>query len=131
MTIGQLATRTGIGVETVRFYERRGLLPQPPRPQHGFRQYTTEAVSRLTFIRRAKTLGFSLREIKELMSLRAQAGANCGVAKRHAETKLAEIDARIAELHRVKQHLLELAGSCANRASPTECPILGKLEGDT
>ena len=117
MTIGQLAARTGVGVETVRFYERRGLLPRPPRPDSGFRQYTPDAMSRITFIRRAKQLGFSLREIKELLSLRTQAGANCGSVKRCAEAKAAEIDAKIADLRRMRKTLTELAGACERLAA--------------
>lgn len=131
MTIGQLAERTGVGVETVRFYERRGLLTRPPRPDSGFRQYTSDAMSRITFIRRAKQLGFSLREIKELLSLRSQAGANCGSVKRRAEAKAAEIDAKIADLRRMRKTLAELAGACERRKSTRECPVLGTLEGDS
>ena len=128
MTIGQLANRTGVGVETVRFYERRGLVPRPPRPASGFREYPPDAGDRIVFIRRAKVLGFSLREIKDLLSLRVKAGASCGTVKRRAEVKLGEIEGKLTDLRRMKRALAQLVVSCERRTSTTECPILETLE---
>ena len=129
MTIGQLAERSGVGVETVRFYERRGLLPRPPRPGEGFRQYSAEAVARIVFIRRAKQLGFSLREIKELLQLRVRSTSNCGSVKRRAESKLTDIEAKIADLRRMKRSLGKLVAACDQREATDECPVLEALDG--
>src|SRR5262245_14308151 len=95
MTIGQVARQGGVGVETVRFYERRGLLQEPSRKESGYRHYGDETVSRLRFIRRAKELGFSLKEIGELLTLRIDPDTDSGDVKRRAEAKIADIDARI------------------------------------
>jgi Hg(II)-responsive transcriptional regulator len=127
MTIGQVAQRAGVGVETVRFYERRGLLARPLRPSSGFRQYSPDTVDRIVFIRRAKELGFQLREIKELLLLRVRSGANCGTVKRRAEHKLEEIESKIADLRRMKRTLTQLVAACERRTSTAECPVLGTL----
>ena len=129
MTIGQLAVRAGVGVETVRFYERRGLVPQPPRPDSGFREYPPEAVDRIVFIRRAKELGFSLREIGELLNLRVEGGASCSAVKGRAETKVTDIDRKIAALRRMKRTLGKLIVACEARASTADCPMLDALDG--
>jgi len=127
MTIGQIAQRAGVGVETVRFYERRGLLARPPRPTSGFRDYPPATVDRIVFIRRAKELGFQLREIKELLLLRVRSGANCGTVKRRATDKLEEIQGKIADLRRMKRTLTQLVAACDRRAPTAECPVLGTL----
>src|ERR1041384_5413921 len=95
LTIGEVARRAGVGVETVRFYERQGLLAEPPRRGSGYRQYDQEAVAVLRFIRRAKELGFTLREIKGLLALRLDASATRAEVRKQAEAKLADIEARI------------------------------------
>ena len=100
LTIGVVACRAGVGVETVRFYERQGLLEEPARRQSGYRAYDEAVVARLRFIRRAKDLGFTLREIKELLSLRHDPATPAGDLKRRAEEKLADIDAKIQTLQR-------------------------------
>jgi MerR family copper efflux transcriptional regulator len=97
-TIGQLARRAGVGVETVRFYERQGLLAPPPRGTSGYRQYPQDAVARLHFIRRAKALGFSLREIRELLSLQVDPTGSSGEVQARAHAKLADIDGTIRTL---------------------------------
>ena len=131
LTIGQLAQRAGVGVETVRFYEREGLVPEPPRRPSGYRDYPPDVVPRIVFIRRAKELGFSLKEIGELLELRVRPRRNCGRVKRSAEVKLADIDAKIASLRRIRRALKNLTKACEAHTPTTECPILASLDGAT
>src|SRR5947209_4073737 len=101
LTIGHVARRAGVGIETVRFYERQGLLNRPARsPSSGYRLYEEEVVARLQFILRAKELGFTLKEIKELLSLRVDPATSCDDVKARAEVKIADIEERIATLQR-------------------------------
>src|SRR5881394_2167200 len=95
LSIGQVARRAGVGVETVRFYEREGLLEEPARKASGYRQYTGDVVARLRFIKRAKDLGFTLREIAELLALRSDPDNPCAEVRQRAQAKVADIDARI------------------------------------
>src|SRR2546425_6976159 len=103
LTIGQVARRAGVGVETVRFYEREGLLEEPPRRESGYRQYGEDIVARLQFIRRAKELGFTLNEIKELLSLRLDPSTTCAEVKDRAQAKIADIEQKIRTLQRMKK----------------------------
>ena len=128
LTIGQLAQRSGVGVETIRFYEREGLIAEPPRRSSGYRDYPLEAVIRIVFIRRAKNLGFSLKEISELLDLRVRPRRNCALVKRNADTKIADIDTKIVSLRRMRRALLELTKACEKRTPTTECPILASLD---
>ena len=130
-TIGNVAKMAGIGVETIRYYEREGLISRPRRPEHGFRRYPHDTVGRLRFIRRAKDLGFTLSEIRELLDLRVDPNTTCGDVKRRAESKMADIDGRIAGLKRVKVALGRLANSCAGEGATGDCPILEALEGSS
>jgi Hg(II)-responsive transcriptional regulator len=129
LTIGKLARLAEIGVETVRFYEREGLIAEPPRRRSGYRQYPEETVHRLRFIRRAKELGFTLREIKELLGLRVDpsSDATCDAVRKLAEEKIADVRGRIRTLQRMEAVLTRLADSCRNRAVTSECPILEVL----
>ena len=128
-TIGEFAKRAGVGVETVRFYERQGLLKEPPRRTSGHREYSATEVTRLAFIRRAKELGFSLAEIKELLSLRADRKAQCGQVRKRTEAKLADIDEKIRTLRRMRRALTKLNAACDREEVPTsECPILDALD---
>lgn len=129
MTIGEMAKNAGVGVETVRFYEREGLLPEPPRRSSGYRQYSPEALRRLQFIRRTKELGFSLEEIRDLMELRVDPHTSCGEVKRRAEDKITDIERKMAELGRMKKALGRLASSCSGRGPTSTCPILDAMEG--
>ena len=129
LTIGQVAGRAGVGVETVRFYEREGLLPRPARRASGYRQYPEESVSRLQFIRRAKALGFTLKEIGELLDLRLDPRANRGMVKRRTAAKVEDIERKIDALRRMKESLLKLADACNGEGHLSGCPILGALEG--
>lgn len=127
-TIGQVAKQVGIGVETIRFYERSGLLKEPSRNKSGYREYPVDAVAKLVFIRRAKDLGFTLNEIADLLALRVDADTTCADVKARAETKIAGIEDRIRELQRMKRALKTLAASCHGAGPASECPILEALE---
>ena len=128
LSIGQVARRAGVGVETVRFYERQGLLEKPARTESGYRQYPPQAVSRLFFIKKAKEVGFSLREIKELLSLRLDSAATCEDVRSRAEAKILDIEQKIQALQRMKQALTDLTAACSRDAPICECPILEALE---
>ena len=125
LTTGQLAKEAHVNVETIRYYERRGLLPEPPRRESGYRQYSQKDVTRIRFIKQAQELGFSLREISELLSLRVEKNSTCSVVKRRAEAKIADIEQKIETLQWMKQALVKLAAICqGGQASTTECSIL-------
>lgn len=129
MTVGRVAEVAGIGVETVRFYEKSGLLEKPHRRASGYREYDGQAVKRLRFIQRAKDLGFTLTEIKELLSLRSGSDRPCEDVRAKAEAKIAEIGEKIALLLRMNEVLGRLASSCGGRGDGSRCPILESLEG--
>ena len=128
LTIGQVARRSGFGVETVRFYERNGLIEHPPRRPSGYRQYPESVVSRLRFIKRAKELGFSLREIKDLLSLRIDPTTTCSDIRERAQAKISDIEGKIQSLDRMKDVLTRLTTSCGGAGPLSECPILEALE---
>lgn len=130
LTIGQVARQSGVGVETVRFYEREGLIDAPPRSLSGYRQYPAETVFRVRFIRRAKELGFSLKEIQELLSLRIDPDASSAEVKARAEAKIADIDAKIRTLQRMKDTLMLINAACDGCAPVSACPILDALEAN-
>jgi Hg(II)-responsive transcriptional regulator len=127
LTIGQVARSADVGVETVRFYERQGLIPEPPRTDSGYRQYPAETVDRLRFIQRAKELGFSLREIEELISLRLDEGARAADVRARAEAKIQDIEEKIRDLQRMRDTLRELTRACTAEGTTDQCPILGAL----
>ena len=128
LTISKVAHRAGLPIDTVRYYEREGLLQKPTRTAGGYRQYSPEAVARLRFIRQAKELGFSLGEVKDLLSLRVTPGKSCIDVKLRAEAKIADIEQRIGQLDRMKSALLKLATACSGRGPVSECPILEALD---
>lgn len=130
LTIGQLAKSAGVGVETVRFYERKGLLAEPNRRPSGYRQYGEEVVNRLRFIKRAKELGFTLSEIKDLLSLRLDPTTTCADVKQRAEEKIDDIEAKIRTLRRMKNALMKVTKACSGRGGTSECPILEALDKD-
>jgi MerR family mercuric resistance operon transcriptional regulator len=128
LTIGRLARQVGVNLETVRYYERRGLLPKPPRSASGYRLFPEEAVRRLRFIRRAQELGFSLGEIRELLSLRVASTANSADVRRRAQAKITDIEAKIRSLESMKKTLRELTKACSGCGSVRDCPILESLD---
>jgi MerR family mercuric resistance operon transcriptional regulator len=127
LTIGQLARKAQVNVETIRYYERRGLMPEPPRRESGYRQYSEPDVTRIKFIRRAQTLGFTLKEISELLSLRVDPDTTCGDVRKRAEVKIADMEEKIKALQRMKKALTKLASTCRGRGPTSECPILEML----
>ncbi|MGH9401155.1 MAG: heavy metal-responsive transcriptional regulator [Terriglobia bacterium] len=128
MTIGNVAKRAGVGVETLRFYERIGLIDEPPRKDSGYRQYPADTIDQVRLIKRAKELGFSLKEIKELMALRIAPGATCAQVKERAEVKIEDIEEKIRSLQRMKRALQKLMSACGGEVSVSECPVLDALE---
>ena len=128
LTMGALATAADVGVETVRFYERKGLLPRPPRTPAGYRQYPPASVARLRFIRRALGLGFTLEEIRDLLELRVDEVAACGAVEAGARAKILQVDGKLAELRRIKRALTRLVAACEAREATGECPILEELD---
>ena len=130
ITIGRLAQEVGINLETVRFYERRGLLPKPPRSASGYRLFPADAARRLKFIKRAQELGFSLNEIRELLALRTSPQTKSTEVRRRTEAKIADIEAKIRSLELMRKTLIKLARSCDGCAPLSECPILESLDGD-
>lgn len=127
LTIGRIAQSAGVAIDTIRFYEREGLLPEPVRRASGYRSYDEGAVRQLRFIRRAKDLGFTLEEIRDLLALSADRQRGVKAVKKRAQERLAAIDARIAELTRVRDGLEELIDACPGHGSPEQCPILRAL----
>ncbi len=128
MTIGRAARNAGVGVETIRFYERKGLIDQPPKPlDAGFRVYPEETVARLRFIRKAQEIGFSLREIDELLSFRADPTADCADVRDQAAAKLAEVERKIARLEEIRGALDELIAACPGRGALRACSIMEAL----
>lgn len=128
LSIGQVARLAGVGVETVRFHEREGLLEVPPRRASGYRQYNEQVVKRLHFIKRAQKLGFSLKEITELLTLRVDGHTTCDEVKQCAEAKLAEVERKMAELQRMRHALLQVAALCTGEGPANACPMLEALD---
>ena len=125
MTIGRLAEETGVHFETIRYYQRLGLMPMPPRPRGSVRRYTSDAVERLRFIRRAQGLGFSLDEVKLLLDLAT--GEHCAETRRLAERKLRIVEDKIAELRRIEAALQKLIRACGSGSRGHGCPIIKNL----
>jgi MerR family transcriptional regulator, copper efflux regulator len=130
LTIGRLAREVGVNLETVRYYERRGLLPRPPRSASGYRLFPAEATRRLRFIRRAQELGFSLGEIRELLSLRVAPTAKTEDVRRRAQAKITDIEAKIKSLESMKKTLHELTKACPGCGPVRDCPILESLDAE-
>ncbi len=126
-TIGEVAKLSGIGLETVRFYERQGLIAEPPRTDSGYRQYPKDVLARIRFIRRAKELGFTLREIIELLALRVDTDMSCADVKRRTEEKITVIKEKIGDLRKILKALKVLEASCSGTGPTSECPILDTL----
>jgi Hg(II)-responsive transcriptional regulator len=128
LKIGELARAAGVNVQTVRYYERRGLLEEPPRRASGYREYPESDVARLGFIRRAQALGFTLTEIGDLLSLRVDPRTTSADVHRRVEEKLADVEEKLADLRRIRGALRELAASCKAHGPVGDCPFLEALE---
>ncbi len=128
ITISKLAKGAGVGVETIRYYERRGLIPEPPRTDSGYRQYCSDDIARVKFIKRSQELGFSLKEVIELISLKFEDTTDCGDIKSVAESKISEIDNKIRTLREMKKALVRVVEICPGEGPLSDCPILEVLE---
>lgn len=132
MRIGEVAHKAGVGVETIRFYERKGLIDQPRKPADGgYRSYSSETVSRVRFVREAQCLGFSLNEIEELLMLRANPDTDCADVRKRAQAKLEEVNDKIARLAGIQSALENLIQECRGEGPASNCcPILDALDHD-
>jgi MerR family copper efflux transcriptional regulator len=128
MHIGRLAAQANVSVDTVRYYERAQLLPSPMRSASGYRTYPSGVVERLRFIRRAKELGFSLDEIRELLTLSDERDAGVATVRDIAAKRLADVEARLAELTRLREGLKHLVDACPGHGDPGKCPILNAFK---
>lgn len=128
-TIGQLAKSVDVNVQTLRFYERKGLLKPARRLESKYRIYDSDGLKRIQFIRKAKSMGFSLNEIQELLKLRVNTRERCENVRAKAANKLKEVRERIASLQKLESTLLELIADCKKRVVNNSCPIIEKMEG--
>jgi Hg(II)-responsive transcriptional regulator len=132
LTIGELAKCGGVNLETIRYYEQRELIPKPPRSASGYRIFPSKAVQRVRFIKQAQELGFSLKEVKELLDLQIDPHSTGADVRKRAEAKLADIEAKMKTLSRMKKALKQLTASCScvGNVSISECPILESLNSE-
>ena len=131
LSVGELARRAGVNLQTIHYYERRALLPKPPRTASNYRVYPRDAVRRVRFIKHAQELGFMLEEIKELISLRATPRACCNDVRERAERKAKQIDDKIRSLKAMRKALAALIAECSSgEDSVSECPILEALDAE-
>ncbi|AKU11569.1 repressor/inducer protein [Azoarcus sp. CIB] len=126
-SIGVLAEAAGVGVETIRFYQRKGLLPEPERPRSSIRRYADEDLARVRFIKSAQRLGFSLDEVGELLKL--EDGAHCDEARILAELKLGDVRVRLADLRNIEAVLNQLVARCGSSHGAVTCPLIASLQG--
>ncbi len=131
LRIGAVAAAAGVGVQTLRYYERRGLLTAPRRTSGGYREYSDDAIRRVVFIRRAQAMGFTLDEIRALLALRVRAARRCAPVKKSAEAARQRVREQLAALLRMDDVLGRLILACDKRAVTEECPILSALEPET
>jgi Hg(II)-responsive transcriptional regulator len=127
MWISEAAEQAGVNIQTLRYYERRGLLPKPPRRASGYREFPDDAVRIVRFIKRAQDLGFSLDEVEELLRLRRQSARNRNRIRAVATEKIGQIEQKVAELERMKRALQTLVHSC-HAGAALDCPIIEALE---
>lgn len=128
LSIGQVAKQAGVSVETLRFYEKQGLLSKPARSASGYRCYDASVVRRVRFIQRAKELGFALREVAELLNLRQTRHTSCAQVRSVALAKMADIDQKLTDLQRMRMALENLAARCELEGTMGDCPLLDALE---
>ena len=125
--VGEMA---GVNITTLLFYERKGLLSEPERTEANYRIYDEDAVRRVRFIKHAQELGFSLKEIKELLSLKASPRSRCGVVRRKAQEKVSDIDRKREALRQMRKALSKLIRECSGTGRTTQCPILDSIDAD-
>lgn len=128
LQIGKLAEATQVNIQTIRFYEREGLLPTPDRNSNGYRLYEQIDIDRVRFIKQAQSLGFSLYEIKQLLNLRIEPNSNCEQVRHQAEEKIAQMRTKISELMNIVQTLESLVEDCTKKKLTGICPILKTIE---
>ena len=126
-SIGELAKQANVNIETIRYYERRGLISEPPRNKSGHRQYSHEAVKRTDFIKKCQTLGFSLKEIEEILELRVTSESTCADMKSRVTEKLTDVDRKMNELALIRDALSRLQKKCSGKGPIGSCPILEEL----
>ena len=128
LLISELAKKVNVNKETIRYYERKGLIPNPSRNDSDHRQYSEIDIKRTEFIKRTQSLGFSLKEIKDLLMLKIELGTTCKDIQKIVKLKVSDIDKKIKDLKEIKNTLNKLAGRCTGRGPVGECPILDELE---
>jgi DNA-binding transcriptional MerR regulator len=131
LTTGQLARAAGVGVQTVRYYERIGLLREPPRSTGGYREYDGTDLRRLRFVRSAQELGFTLGEIEDLLALRVRRGRSCAAVAATADRAMARVDDKVRELEAMRRALARLRIACDDGSPTGDCPILEALEDES
>jgi len=127
LTIGDVAKQAKVRIETLRYYEREGLVASPPRSRSNYRLYPKDTVRRVQFIKRAQELGFSLKEIKELLALRVEPAAPCADVRTRALEKITTIEEKLRALKAMKHALTQLVDECPGQGAVTDCPILESL----
>jgi MerR family mercuric resistance operon transcriptional regulator len=130
LTVGEVARRAAVHIDTLRYYERQGLVARPPRSRSNYRLYPEETVRRVQFIKRAQQLGFSLKEIQDLLALQAAPQAQCADVRERALAKIHQIEHKVRTLQAMHTALTELVAACAGRGAVTDCPILMSLDAE-
>ncbi len=130
LTIGELAKHARVNLETIRYYERQELLPKPPRLQSGYRAFPEESVRRIRFIKQAQELGFSLKEIKELLSLQTEPHLSGANVRKRVEAKITDVEDKMKTLRAIKKGLVQLKATCNGESSIGDCPILKSLNSE-
>ncbi len=130
LKVGEVAKHAAVNLQTIHYYEREGLLPRPPRTASNYRVYSQGAVRRVRFIKRAQELGFTLRDIKELLALRAAPRICCADVRQQATAKLQDIEEKIGTLQGMRKALTKLIGECSGKGPITQCPILEALDSE-
>ena len=130
LTIGEVAKQAEVNIQTLRYYERRGLLPAPERTESNYRIYSQDSVRRVRFIKRAQELGFTLEEIQELLSLRASPRSSCEDVRERSKAKIKDIGEKILTLEAMRKALSKLVGACSGQGPVTECPILDSMNSE-
>lgn len=128
LTPTALAEAAGVNQQTIRYYERRGLIPEPPRTEAGYRMFPADTLRRVRFIKQAQALGFTLKEIEALLNLRVRPGVGCADIRQRAREKLEDIGEKIAALERMEAALTTLVNRCRGRGPVEDCPILDALD---